>query len=146
MSFRLAERFGRRAPSPRRERVDSVLLASHFINAPAFEDRRRLLEVCKLHTRAGGLVLVERYDVEWARTAQQGVRRVGDVTISLHDLERDGELLHAAVTYTVDDHSWTQRFTAMIPDDERLGDEAAAVGLRLDSWIGERREWGLFRA
>jgi SAM-dependent methyltransferase len=128
------------------ERFDAVLLASHFINAPTFEQRRRLLEVCKRHARPGGIVLVERYDVEWARTAQPRTSHVGDVTIAWHDVRRDGDLLHAAVTYTVDDQSWTQRFSAVILDDERLRDEAAAVGLRFDSWLGDRREWARFVA
>ncbi len=128
------------------ERFDAVLLASHLINAPELDERQRLLSVCKQHARAGGLVLIERYDVEWARNAKPGVHHVGDVTITWHDLQRDGDVLHAGVTYGIDDHSWTQRFTAMILDDAQLCEEAAAAGLELESWIGEHHEWARFVA
>lgn len=128
------------------DRFDAVLLASHFINTPDDGMRRRLFSVCKEHTRRDGIVLVERYDVEWARTAEPRTSHIGDVTIAWHDLQRVGDVLHAAVTYTLDDRSWTQRFTAMILDDDRLRAEAAAVGLRLESWLGEHREWARFVA
>jgi SAM-dependent methyltransferase len=128
------------------ERFDAVLLASHLINAPEVDERQRLFSVCKQHVRAGGVVLAERYDVEWARDAKPEVHHVGDVTISWHDIAHDGDVLHAAITYTVDDHSSTQRFTAMILDDAQLCEEAAAAGLELESWIGEHREWARFVA
>jgi hypothetical protein len=89
----------------------------------------------------GGIVLIERYPVEWARTVSDVDHQIGEVTISWHDVRHDGELFHAAVTYTVDGRSWTQRFTGEILDDASLCAEANAAGLALDVWFGADREW-----
>jgi hypothetical protein len=47
-------------------------------------------------------VLVERHPPGWAASAAPGIGRLGDVEIELHDLERRGPVLSAAVTYRLD--------------------------------------------
>jgi SAM-dependent methyltransferase len=128
------------------DQFDVAILASHLINTPDLNERRRLFEVCKLHVRAGGVVLIERYNIDWARTAVAEEHQVGDVTISWHDVRHDGDMLRAAVTYTVDGRSWTQRFTAEILDDAQLREEGEATGLVLDAWIGDQADWARFIA
>lgn len=128
------------------DRFDVAVLASHLINTPDVNERRRLFEVCKLHIRAGGVALIERYNVDWARAAAPEEYQVGDVTISWHDVRHDGDMLRAAVTYTFDGRSWTQRFTAEILDDAQLREEGQATGLVLDAWIGEHGDWARFMA
>ena len=91
-------------------------------------------------------MLIERYPVEWARAVRDMDRRAGDVAISWYDVRHDGDILHAAVRYSVDGRSWTQRFTGEILDDARLCAEADAAGLALDAWLGAGREWARFIA
>jgi hypothetical protein len=55
-----------------------------------------------------------------------------------------GEVFDAAVTYEVDGHSWTQRFSAEILDDDRLVAEAAEAGLTFDVWLDAPRRWARF--
>ena len=124
----------------------AYVLGSHFINLPSEDERRRLFEVCQMHVKPAGVVLIERYPVNWARAATHEDRDVGDVAISWHDIRHDGDLLHAAVTYTVDGQSWTQRFTAEILDDARLRAEAAAAGLTFADWFGADHSWARFTA
>ena len=69
---------------------------------------------------------------------------VDGVVISWHDVVHRGDVFDAAVTYEVDGHSWTQRFTAEVLDDETLVAEAAAAGLDFDTWLDPTRMWARF--
>lgn len=127
------------------ERFDVVLLASHFVNSADPDVRRALFSVCAGHARPGGVVLIERYAFTSARDLD-GIRNEQDgVTFTWHDIVVDGEVFSAAVTYEVGGHSWTQRFTAALLDDDTLIAEAAAAGLAFDAWLDEPRKWALFR-
>jgi SAM-dependent methyltransferase len=127
-------------------RFDAVVLGSHFVDDEDAGRRRTLLEVARRHVEAGGAVLVERYDPAWARQAEPSTSRVGDVVVAFHDVVHDGDVFSAAVTYTVEGRSWTQRFRARVVDDRLLRTSAASVGLRLERWLDERRTWALLRA
>ena len=113
-------------------RFGAVIAASHLINAPDPRERARLLAVCRRHVADDGVVLVERHPPGWTATATPGAGRINDVEIELHDVERRGEVLSAAVTYRVDGRSYTQRFTAADVDDAALDSAARANGLRTE--------------
>lgn len=124
---------------------DAVVLASHLVNTPDPELRRRFWRVCAAHARPGGAVLVERHHPAWVRTARPGRREVGEVAIDIHDVVHDGDLLHAAVTYQVGHREWTQRFTAVALDDPALEDEADRAGLSFVSFLDRGHQWLRFR-
>jgi hypothetical protein len=107
--------------------------------------RARLLAACTRHVRADGVVLVERYRPGWTASAAPGVSRMGAVEVELHDVERRGEVLSAAVTYRVGPRAWTQPFTAVDVDDDRLVAAARGVGLELARCLDEEGTWALLR-
>jgi SAM-dependent methyltransferase len=126
------------------ERFDAVVLGSYLINSPDPAQRRAFLAACRQHVRIGGVVLIERYDPTWARSAHDQTREVGGVRVSWHFVRVDGSRLHASITYEIEQRSWTQEFTAEILDDDRLIAEAEAAGLAFECWIDPLREWARF--
>jgi SAM-dependent methyltransferase len=128
------------------EVFDVVLLASHFVNSADTEVRRALFDVCAAHACPSGVVLIERYEPESMRELTSSRSEVDGVAITWHDVVHRGEVFDAAVTYEVDGHSWTQRFTAEIIDDAKLVAEAAAAVLEFDAWLDEPRKWARFIA
>jgi SAM-dependent methyltransferase len=122
-------------------RFGAVIAASHLINAPASDDRARLLDACRRHVADDGVVLVERLPPRWCATVEPRAGRIGDVEAELHDVERRGAVLHAAMTYRTPDGSWTQRFTAADVDDDALAEAAAAARLRVDRALDPERTW-----
>jgi SAM-dependent methyltransferase len=123
----------------------AVLLASHFLNAPVAELRRRWLGVCRRHVSDAGVVLIERYPPGWPATAVPETRTVNGMEVELHDLERGGDVLAAAFTYRIGTSSWTQRFTTTDMDDDLLSSDARSAGLELVRSLDDRRTWVLLR-
>jgi SAM-dependent methyltransferase len=128
------------------EVFDVVVLASHFVNSADPSVRRALFDVCVAHARPAGLVLIERYEPETMRAVTSSRSEVDGVAIWWHDVVHRGDVFDAAVTYELDGHSWTQRFSAEILDDDRLAAEAAESGLMFDAWLDRARKWARFVA
>lgn len=122
-------------------RFDAVLALSHLINHHSRARRLALLRVCRRHVRDDGVILVQRYAP--ADPLVEGVHRVGDVEVRLHDVETVGDGFSARVTYRIGDQSWSQAFDAAIVDDADLRSMAAAVGLSLASTLDHAGEWVL---
>lgn len=118
-----------------------VVAASHFINSPDPDQRRALLDVCRRHVRDDGVVLLERYEPQWARQPHSGYGHVGDVEIDIEIHQRRGPVFDATAHYRLGEHRWSQPFTASAVEDEQLAAEAAACGLVLDRWLDDRRTW-----
>lgn len=127
-------------------RFGAVIAASHLINAPEPDERTRLLAVCGRHLADDGVVLVERHPPGWCATAAPGAGRIGDVEVELHDVERRGPVLHAAVTYRVGRRSYTQRFAAADVDDAALAAAASGAGLEVVRALDRERTWLALRA
>jgi SAM-dependent methyltransferase len=121
-------------------RFDCVLLASHFVNDADDRSRRELLRACARHLEADGLLLAEAYppELDWAAGRET---RLGDVVVRLAEVERNGDLVRAAMEYEVDEMRWRQPFTARILDEDALRDELARVGLRFERWLARERGW-----
>lgn len=62
------------------------------------------------------------------------------VTFTWHDVVHRGDGFDAAVTYEVGTHSWTQRSSAAVLEDDQLVAGAAAAGLVFDCWL-DFAEW-----
>lgn len=88
--------------------------------------------------------MIERYAPEWARAVSDESRTLDGVTVAWHDVVRDGDVFSAAVTYTVDDHSWTQHFSGAVVDDAQLVANRRAAGLVFDAWLDAPRKWARF--
>lgn len=129
------------AAMPLHAKFDVVLLASHFINAAERSERARLFEVCAGYVRPNGVVLIERYEPDFARTVTHSSTEVDGVAIEWTVLQRDGDCLDAAVTYRLAGEFWTQRFRAAVLDDAAFDAEARAAGLRVDRWLTPQRDW-----
>jgi SAM-dependent methyltransferase len=124
-----------------RRRFDAVVAGSHLINSPDEHRRLQLLGVCRRHVEPDGVVLIERYEPEWAADPRASEADVGDVHISFEPDEVGDERFTGQVVYTLEGRSWTQRFTACAVTDETLAAEAGSVGLCLVGWANESRTW-----
>jgi SAM-dependent methyltransferase len=127
------------------QQFDVVMLASNFVNAPDQGQRVALLRTCARHVRDSGLVLVERYAPGWVNEAAPSRRERLGVVFDLHDVEHNGEVLHATMTYEVDGESFDQRFTAVDVDDERLSIDAATAGLVMERLLDDDATWVVLR-
>lgn len=122
-------------------RFDAVVAGSHLINAPTRDRRIQLLDVCRRHVAPNGVVLIERYDPEWASNPQPSRGDVSQVEVGLEPIDVRAGSFSARVTYTLHGRSWAQDFTARAITDADLAAEAAEVGLELAGWPDEARTW-----
>lgn len=120
-------------------RFDVVVLASHLVNhptaAPAF------LRSCRRHVADGGVVLVERFHARLLDDLGERQGTVDGVGIR-HEVHRtDGAWFSASAHYTVRSRTWTQRYQAVVLDDDALSSRLAAAGLVLDAWLDDDARW-----
>jgi len=125
-------------------RFDAVLGLSHLVNSRSRERRLGLLRTCRHHLRDGGVALIQRYPPGWVPL--EGARRLGRVTIWLHEIEMLEDGFSAEVTYRVGSDSWTQAFDAAIVDDAELDRMADEVGLSVVDELDDDGEWVLLGA
>jgi SAM-dependent methyltransferase len=127
-------------------RFPVVVLASHFVNDGDGDRRRTVLAVCARHVELDGAVIVECYEPAFDWEAAKGrARLLGDVVVRVAEAARTGARVTAAVEYAVDGRSWRQEFEAEMLDEDDLRRELAAVGLRFEHWLDERKTWLLAR-
>jgi SAM-dependent methyltransferase len=128
-------------------RFDAVLLASHLLNVPDVDWRRRLLRTCRRHLRDGGGVLIQRHEPEWFDTAAPFERHYGqlpqgELVYRMRDVSRPGPgLLSATMEYRIGERTWTQTFTSQRVDDAQLAGDLEAAGLALDAYLSDDRTW-----
>jgi hypothetical protein len=67
--------------------------------------------------------------------------QLGEVTVVLDDVARDGDLLSAAVRYSVDGEAWRQEFTCRRLSPEALGEVLTSADLAFDRWVTADRDW-----
>ena len=124
---------------------DVVLLLSHFVSEADEVHRHQYWRAAAIHVRRGGAVVVERFAADWVKTVEPMTRNAHGVETELHDLEHDGDLLLARITYRIDGRSWTQTFDAIALDDEALAADAARHDLTLERVLDDDGELVLFR-
>lgn len=120
-------------------RFHGVLALSHLVNSRSRSRRIQLLDVCRRHLQDDGVLIVQRYSPEWSPAERSST--IGRVAIRLHDVVLHVEGFSAAVTYTVGVQSWTQRFDAMIVDDDELAALAAATGFTVRGNLDVEGVW-----
>lgn len=99
-------------------------------------------ELIHVHVAPDGVVLIQRYDPEWAANPRPTNAERDGIRISVLDPRRDGRTLTATAEYEVDGQVWRHGpSTATILDEDELADDLAAAGLRVDRWLDERRTW-----
>jgi SAM-dependent methyltransferase len=108
-----------------------VVLASHLINVPDPALRSAFLAAAAEHVARDGSVLIEHYGADPRALDDHPERLVGGVGIRLRILDRRGSTVDGEVTYRVDDHTWVQRFTAEMLDEEVLAAALRDAGLRV---------------
>ncbi len=123
----------------------AVVAASHLIDSPDPGRRRALLEVCGRHVAPSGVVLVERYDPEWAAAPTPRAARVGPVEVVFEPLGVEPGRFRGRVTYTLGDRRWVQEFEAAAVTDATLQVDAAAAGLEPAGWLDADRTWARLR-
>lgn len=125
-----------------RRRFGCVLLASQLINVDDDRQRAAFLETCARHVAPDGVVLIQRYDPEWAADPQPSESERQGIVFRLIDPRRDGERLTATVEYEVEGRTWRHGpFTSRILDDEELEARIGVAGLIRDRWLDDRRTW-----
>ena len=110
-------------------RFDAVVLPSHLVNTPDGNVRRSLLGTAAAHVEPAGKVYIEHYDPARRDKLVDTDGEAGPVRTELRISEKDGDWFRADVTYRLRDQSWTQRFEAVILDDDALEQEIRTAGL-----------------
>ncbi len=124
------------------ERFDLVVGGSHFVDDADPARRDALYATCARHVAPGGVVLLERYDPDWAAAPETYDGHVGPVAIDFEVLERhaDGSTT-ARLLYDLLGRSWTQQFTFTAVSPELVDAEARRHGLTVVSTHGEDDTW-----
>lgn len=122
---------------------DVVVLASHLVN----HDRHgaAFLAACRRHVMPGGAVLIERFHPDMLDDLdhREGVMDGVHVRHRVHD--RDAETFTASAYYTVEGTTWTQRYRAVLLDDDAFDRALSGAGLWRDAWLDTDRRWALAR-
>lgn len=118
---------------------DVVVLASHLVNhptlAPAF------LATCRRHVATNGRVLLERFHPDLLDDLDEREGTVDAVHVRHEVHRRDGPRFSASAHYTVGGYTWTQRYDAVILDDDALDRLLRDAGLRVGAWLDEDERW-----
>lgn len=118
---------------------DVVVLASHLVNhptaAPAF------LATCRRHVTDDGVVLIERFAASLLNDPAGHEGRVDGVHVRHEVHERAGARFRASAHYTVDDHTWTQDYDAVLLDDDALARLLHAADLESARWLDDDARW-----
>jgi SAM-dependent methyltransferase len=123
------------------ERFDVVLLASHLVNAPE-PQRTAFLKAARRHLSPNGVVVVQRHQPGWVRTATSEEHDDDRTHTTLTILDRPSpDLLHARIRYAATDAVWEQEFTTCELDDAALPGVLAAAGLRFDRLLTDTGDW-----
>jgi SAM-dependent methyltransferase len=122
-----------------RRRFACVLLMSNLVNTDPGE-RAAFLAACTRHVASDGVVLIERHEPGWQPRDGSG-GRLGDLTVALEGVRRDGGVVNATVRYEAGDTTWRHDFTAYILTDAELATSLAAAGLDLDGVLDESGRW-----
>ncbi|MFC4083358.1 class I SAM-dependent methyltransferase [Amycolatopsis samaneae] len=121
---------------------DAVLLGSHLINTPDDTERHALLAAARRHLAPGGRLLVEWHPPSWfARVADGQGGRLGEVSVELAEVVRDGELLSAVVRYSARGNSWRQPFTARMLTADALENALNSADLTVECRLTADRRW-----
>ena len=123
-----------------------VLLLSHFVNEADEALRHQFWDAAARHVSAGGSVVVERFTPEWVRTVEPSRQISHDVEIEVHDVDHEGDVLHAGITYRIEGRSWTQTFSVVALDDDALAEDADRHGLVFERVLDDRGELVLLRS
>lgn len=123
------------------ERFDLVLGGSHFVDDADPDQRAALLATCARHVTDDGVVLLERYDPDWATDPVTYSGHTGPVQITFEVLGQDAGATAARLVYVLGERTWTQefRFVAVTPDS--VDAEARRHGLAVTAVHGDDDTW-----
>ena len=123
-------------------RFGCVLLASHLVNVDDDSQRAGFLETCAGHVAPDGVVLVQRYDPQWAADPRPSEAERDGLVVRVIDPRREAERLHATVEYEVDGRTWRHGpFTSRILSDAELEERLGVAGLLRDRWVDDGHSW-----
>jgi SAM-dependent methyltransferase len=124
------------------QQFDIVLIASCLVNHPDDSVREAFIASAARHAKPGAILLVERHDAEWLRTAPAGWQvEAGPAQIHVDDVERAGAITKMRLRYVLDDQSWTQDFAAVALEESDVEQLVRAHGFVTSGWHGPRRRW-----
>jgi SAM-dependent methyltransferase len=120
-------------------RFDAVLMMSHFVDTADGDLVDGVLRTIRRHLRDGGIAVAERHPPGWVASCAESSRETDGIRFTLTDLERAGEVLTATIRYEFDGLGAEQRFSVRDLDDARMGELAAAHGLRFEGSLNATR-------
>ena len=123
------------------ERFDLVLGGSHFVDDADAARRDALYATCARHVAADGVVLLERYDPEWAAAPETYGGTAGPVRIDFDVLGRDGPDTEARLVYELAGRTWTQTFRFTVVTPASVDAEARRHGLTVVDVHGADQTW-----
>ena len=118
-----------------------MLGGSHLVDDADAGRRAALYATCARHVAPDGLVLLERYDPEWAADPTTYAGTAGPVHITFEVLGRDGPITSARLVYVLGDRTWSQSFRFTTVTRASVDAEARAHGLAVTGVHGDDRTW-----
>lgn len=108
------------------QRFDLVLLLSHLINSTAAS---AFLDTAHRHLKPDGLLLIQRLlpHHQW----RAGPTRLGEVTVTLLDVQQHGSSVRATTRYDFSGRQWSQHWTAYLHTDDELAALLSTADLQL---------------
>jgi SAM-dependent methyltransferase len=124
------------------ERFDVALLAGCLINHPSASTRQLFVRTAVHHLKPRGVLLVERHDSEWLRTAAIGaVGESGPVKTYLESVDRVEGAVKMRLRYSDDDASWTHSFVVTPLSERDIEGLLLNAGFRAFAWCGTGHRW-----
>lgn len=126
-----------------RRTFDLVLLTSHLVNHAT--DALAFLATCRRHVTRDGGVVIERFHPDLLDDLDQQRGEVDGVGVVHQVHRRIGADFTASAHYTVDGHTWTQRYDAVLLDDDAIAALVGSAGLRITDRLDDDGRWLLAR-
>jgi 2-polyprenyl-3-methyl-5-hydroxy-6-metoxy-1,4-benzoquinol methylase len=125
---------------------DAVILGSFLIHAPAPGTRAALLQVCRRHVKASGVVLVEHYRHGWPAGAVPGFMGEKDgIKVFVDDVVHDGRFVGITLRHEAANGTWTQSFTVETLDASALHAALTHAALSFERHLDQDESWLLAR-
>jgi SAM-dependent methyltransferase len=128
-------------------RFDVVLLAGCLINHGDARARTRFLQAARRHLDAGGLLVIQRHDADWLRSAAAGATsEIAGGSMAVEHVARAGDRVDMILRYRVGGLVWRHAFSAVALDEADVETLARAASFSAIRWYGEDRLWAIAAA
>lgn len=124
------------------DRFDAVILPTGLVNHVDADVREAFVQCAARHLKNSGRFFVQRQDPHWLATAVPSAGGpIGDITVAVQSVERNGKTVSMTLRYWTDNEVWTQSFVLLQLEEEDLEELLLGAGLGRIQWLDEKKTW-----